>query len=232
MLRLVSKLQSRTGAPVSLPATEIPHRPLLQPKIESSRRSTSSTCVLLSFAESRTSSCFQGGDYTKIQDTAEWIGSTDKSEFWRAIEVAEVVPVVDMLPNEVRLEVKQLLKPLLGKYVSAPACCFLRTKEISLGGSALRRSTVLRSCQSPYTGPRIRFPQDGSGSDRVRTAARRSSSSRHLGTRPVATLHSLERTPARGCPTSPSSTFPNTSSSRLTLVDLSTTPHLAPCFAA
>ncbi|CAA7262065.1 unnamed protein product [Cyclocybe aegerita] len=78
---------------------------------------TSSTITTAQNRKLETKYIVNGGDYTKIQNTAEWIASTDKSEFWRAIEVTEVVPVVDILPDEVRLEVKQLLRPLLGKWV-------------------------------------------------------------------------------------------------------------------
>ncbi|KIJ26612.1 hypothetical protein M422DRAFT_236447 [Sphaerobolus stellatus SS14] len=79
---------------------------------------TSSTIITAQNRKLDTKYIVNGGDYTKIQKTDEWIASTDKSEFWRSIEVTEVVPLVDMLPDEVKLEVKQLLKPLLGKWVS------------------------------------------------------------------------------------------------------------------
>ena len=59
----------------------------------------------------------QGGDYTKIQDTAAWIASTNQSEHWRVIEVEQVVPVVDMLPDDIRSTVKMLMIPLLGQSV-------------------------------------------------------------------------------------------------------------------
>ena len=61
----------------------------------------------------------QGGDYTKIQDTAAWIASTNQSEYWRVIEVEQVVPVVDMLPDDIRSTVKMLMIPLLGRSVLA-----------------------------------------------------------------------------------------------------------------
>ncbi|TFK88510.1 erylysin B [Polyporus arcularius HHB13444] len=60
----------------------------------------------------------QGGDYTKIQDTAAWIASTNNSEYWRVIEVADTVAVVDMLPEPIKGTVKELMTPLLGKWVS------------------------------------------------------------------------------------------------------------------
>lgn len=57
----------------------------------------------------------QGGDYTKIQSTTDWIASTNNSEFWRVIEVDEAIPVVDMLPDPVKSTVKTLMMPLLGQ---------------------------------------------------------------------------------------------------------------------
>ncbi|EEB89936.1 hypothetical protein MPER_11918 [Moniliophthora perniciosa FA553] len=59
-----------------------------------------------------------GGDYTKIQDTPAWIATTNKSEHWRVIEVTSVVPVVEMLPESIRTTVRNLMKPLIGKFVS------------------------------------------------------------------------------------------------------------------
>ncbi|KAI0685389.1 erylysin B [Cerioporus squamosus] len=59
----------------------------------------------------------EGGDYTKIQKSDEWIASTSNSEFWRVIEVDEVVAVVDMLPDPVKETVKTLMVPLLGEWV-------------------------------------------------------------------------------------------------------------------
>lgn len=58
-----------------------------------------------------------GGDYTKIQNTAEWISTTNRPEYWRIIEVTSVIPVVDLLPEQQSSQVKRLLKPLLGKWV-------------------------------------------------------------------------------------------------------------------
>ncbi|KAK7038953.1 hypothetical protein VNI00_010345 [Paramarasmius palmivorus] len=58
-----------------------------------------------------------GGDYTKIQEIAQWIASTDKSEWWRDIEVSAVVSVIDMLPKDIMETVRDLMKPLLGRWV-------------------------------------------------------------------------------------------------------------------
>ncbi|KAH8832148.1 erylysin B [Flagelloscypha sp. PMI_526] len=78
---------------------------------------TSSTITTAQNRKLDTKYIVHGGDYTKIQKTEDWIASTDKSEYWRAIEVTEAVPLVDMLPDEVSSEVKLLLRPLLGKWV-------------------------------------------------------------------------------------------------------------------
>ncbi|RPD54073.1 hypothetical protein L227DRAFT_567556 [Lentinus tigrinus ALCF2SS1-6] len=59
-----------------------------------------------------------GGDYTLIQQTDAWISSTTQSANWRVIEVTEVTAVVDMLPDAVKDQVKQLMTPLFGKWVS------------------------------------------------------------------------------------------------------------------
>ncbi|KAK7039010.1 hypothetical protein VNI00_010402 [Paramarasmius palmivorus] len=58
-----------------------------------------------------------GGDYTKIQEIAQWIASTDKPEWWRDIEVSAVVSVADMLPDDIKQTVKDLMRPLLGRWV-------------------------------------------------------------------------------------------------------------------
>ncbi|KAK7029592.1 hypothetical protein VNI00_010406 [Paramarasmius palmivorus] len=58
-----------------------------------------------------------GGDYTKIQDTGAWIATTNQSQHWRVIEVTSVVPVSEMLPEPTKTTVRNLLKPLLGKWV-------------------------------------------------------------------------------------------------------------------
>lgn len=60
----------------------------------------------------------QGGDYTLIQNTDQWITSTTQDANWRVIEVTEATPVVDMLPTAVRDQVKQLMIPLFGKSVT------------------------------------------------------------------------------------------------------------------
>ena len=57
----------------------------------------------------------QGGDYTKIQKTDDWISSTSQSAYWRVIEVVEVTPVVDMLPSATAAVVKKLMTPLFGQ---------------------------------------------------------------------------------------------------------------------
>lgn len=57
----------------------------------------------------------QGGDYTQILDTDAWIASTDDSNFWRVVEVTEVISVVDLLPEPKRSVVKKLMIPLLGE---------------------------------------------------------------------------------------------------------------------
>ncbi|KAI0690514.1 hypothetical protein C8T65DRAFT_745785 [Cerioporus squamosus] len=59
-----------------------------------------------------------GGDYTLIQKTDSWITSTTDSSNWRVIEVTEVTPVVDMLPDNVKSQVQKLMTPLLGQWVS------------------------------------------------------------------------------------------------------------------
>ncbi|KAI0714079.1 erylysin B [Cerioporus squamosus] len=59
----------------------------------------------------------EGGDYTKIQQTAEWIASTNDSELWRVIEVSNATPVCDMLPEPIKSTVKALMTPLLGRWV-------------------------------------------------------------------------------------------------------------------
>ncbi|TFK77574.1 hypothetical protein K466DRAFT_439717, partial [Polyporus arcularius HHB13444] len=59
----------------------------------------------------------QGGDYTKIQETKEWIASTDQSDFWRVIEVTNAISVVDLLPDPIKTTTKALMRPLLGRYV-------------------------------------------------------------------------------------------------------------------
>lgn len=53
----------------------------------------------------------QGGDYTQILDTDTWIASTDDSNFWRVVEVTEVVSVVNLLPEPKRSVVKKLMVP-------------------------------------------------------------------------------------------------------------------------
>ncbi|KAI0824467.1 hypothetical protein BC628DRAFT_1410894 [Trametes gibbosa] len=57
------------------------------------------------------------GRHLDILDTNVWIASTDDSSFWRVIEVNEVVPVVDLLPEPQKTAVKRLLLPPLGSWV-------------------------------------------------------------------------------------------------------------------
>ncbi|RPD73901.1 pleurotolysin B precursor [Lentinus tigrinus ALCF2SS1-7] len=59
-----------------------------------------------------------GGDYTKIQETTQWIASTNDTDYWRVIEVGETIAVVDMLPDPIKSTVKALMTPLLGRWVS------------------------------------------------------------------------------------------------------------------
>ncbi|KAI8996482.1 erylysin B [Trametes punicea] len=60
-----------------------------------------------------------GGDYSLIQKTDDWIASTRKSGLWRVIEVADAIPVIDMLPLPIRSTAKMLMTPLIGRWVPA-----------------------------------------------------------------------------------------------------------------
>nr|4V3A_C Chain C, Pleurotolysin B [Pleurotus ostreatus]4V3N_C Chain C, Pleurotolysin B [Pleurotus ostreatus] len=73
-----------------------------------------------------------GGDYTKIQNTEEWVASTNQSEHWRVIEVTEVTAVADLLPQPIRGQVKDLLKPLLGKWVDVEKVPGLESLPVSV----------------------------------------------------------------------------------------------------
>ncbi|TFK77702.1 hypothetical protein K466DRAFT_607811 [Polyporus arcularius HHB13444] len=59
----------------------------------------------------------EGGDYTKIQETKEWVASTDNSDYWRVIEVSNAISVVDLLPDPIKTTTKALMRPLLGRWV-------------------------------------------------------------------------------------------------------------------
>ncbi|KDQ25827.1 pleurotolysin B precursor [Pleurotus ostreatus PC15] len=73
-----------------------------------------------------------GGDYTKIQNTEEWVASTNQSEHWRVIEVTEVTAVADLLPQPIRGQVKDFLKPLLGKWVDVEKVPGLESLPVSV----------------------------------------------------------------------------------------------------